>query len=420
VSDRFTVQTLSNGLIVVIETMPDVRSAAAGFLVRTGSRDEPSEQAGASHFLEHMCFKGTASRTWRQINIDFDRLGAFYNAYTSKERTFYFGWVPHDVLNEQIRLLADLMRSVLPPDEFNMEKKVILEEIAQSKDQIEHHVHDLLHEKVYRAHPLSWPILGTQDSVANLTREQLVEYLHRRYAPDNMLLIVAGNVDPPAVLEMAERVTADWTPTHGGQNRQPPEFHPGSAVRVLDRFQMQSITLTFPAPPAADKDEEVAEAVATILGGDNSRFYWEIMHRGIAPRAGAFRLDYHDCGLMALSGMCPPENAEKLTEAMQREAEKITRDGVRPAEVQRVKTRRRTTLAQEAETPYLRLAQLRDDMECRGRVRTVEERLAEVDAITPQHVADYLQRWPITRDGFFLSVGPRDWPPISDAGEDAA
>jgi len=150
----------------------------------------------------------------------------------------------------------------------------------------------------------------------------------------------------------------------------------GSAPLLFGmRFEMQAITLAFPAPPAAHEDDEVAEAMGTILGGENSRFYWEIIQRGIAPRVGAFRFDYEDCGLMVLAGLCPPENAEQLTEAMQTEADKITRQGVNAAETQRVKTRRRTTLAQEAETPYLRLAQLRDDVEHYGRPRTVEERL---------------------------------------------
>ena len=111
----FVEHTLDNGLRVVIEAMSNVRSAAAGFLVRTGARDESPELAGVSHFLEHMCFKGTHRRDWRQITVDFDRLGSTYNAFTSKERTFYFGWVREQDLEQQIELLADMMRSALPP-----------------------------------------------------------------------------------------------------------------------------------------------------------------------------------------------------------------------------------------------------------------------------------------------------------------
>ena len=122
----FIDQTLPNGLRVVIEPMPHVASAAAGFLVRTGARDEPQELAGVSHFLEHMCFKATANRTWHQITIDFDNMGSTYNAFTSKEKTFYFGWVRTADLEKQIELIADMMRSTIPPAEFETEKKVIL------------------------------------------------------------------------------------------------------------------------------------------------------------------------------------------------------------------------------------------------------------------------------------------------------
>jgi predicted Zn-dependent peptidase len=136
----FIEHSLSNGLRVVIEPMPHVRSASAGFLVRTGSRDETPDLAGVSHFVEHMCFKGTHHRSWREITRDFDDLGSTYNAYTSKERTFYYGWVRSGDLEKQIEIIADMMRSSFPPDEFEMEKKVILEEIAMSDDQLDHRV----------------------------------------------------------------------------------------------------------------------------------------------------------------------------------------------------------------------------------------------------------------------------------------
>ncbi len=123
----FHTHELDNGLRVVIEVMPHVRSAAAGFLSRTGSRDETPELAGVSHFLEHMCFKGTPNRTWEQINVEFDEMGSSYNAFTSKRRTFYYGWVPQGDIDRQIELLADMMQSIMPPEDFEMEKNVILD-----------------------------------------------------------------------------------------------------------------------------------------------------------------------------------------------------------------------------------------------------------------------------------------------------
>ncbi|MCH7808285.1 MAG: insulinase family protein, partial [Planctomycetes bacterium] len=156
----YTLHTLDNGLRIVIERMPDVRSAAAGFLVQTGARDDPAPLAGVSHFLEHMMFKGTPKRTWREITVDFDRMGSSYNAFTSEDRTVYYGWVRQADIGAQLELLADMMRSTLPVGEFETEKKVVLEEIAMSKDSLEHVAFDFLQEKVFAGHSLAWPILG--------------------------------------------------------------------------------------------------------------------------------------------------------------------------------------------------------------------------------------------------------------------
>ena len=142
--NQYTLHTLSNGLQIVIERMPDVKSAAAGFLVRTGARDETRELAGVSHFLEHMMFKGTSKRTWRDITVDFDLMGSTYNAFTSEDRTVYYGWVRKADIARQMELLADMIRSVIPEDEFTTEKNVILEEIAMAKDNLEHVTFDFL------------------------------------------------------------------------------------------------------------------------------------------------------------------------------------------------------------------------------------------------------------------------------------
>src|SRR5262249_1243637 len=300
----FVERTLSNGLRVVVEPMPSVTSAAGGFLVRTGSRDETSDVAGVSHFLEHMCFKGTRRRTWQEITVGFDDLGSTYNAFTSKERTFYYGWVRRDDLAPQLDLLADMMRSVLPPDEFDTEKKVILEEIAMSKDQIEHHVYDLIHEKAFEGHPLSWPVLGDEKTVGGLSREQMWTYLQDRYNPANVVLVVAGNIEPEEVFSGAERMCTEWAPGTPRPKRAIPERFPtGTAVLQLERFKQQSLCWVFPAPGATDeRDHEAANALASIIGGSNSRFFWNIIQAGVAPVAGAWRVDYCDTGLMVLYG----------------------------------------------------------------------------------------------------------------------
>jgi len=408
----YTLHTLANGLRVVIEVMPGVRSAAAGFLVQTGARDEVPELAGVSHFLEHMMFKGTANRTWGDINIDFDRMGSTYNAFTSEDRTVYYGWVRKADIGKQIELLADMMRSSLPPDEFTTEKNVILEEIAMSKDHLEHVMFDFLQEKVFAGHPLAWPILGYDNTLAAMTRDQMWAYFQRRYAPDNMLLIVAGNVDPSEIVDHAESCCGSWKPAGPSGPRVAPSVHGGTDVLPIDRFKQQVVALTFPSIAATDPRIETASAAATILGGDNSRFYWNIVQKGLAPRAGAHHLDYADCGVMILYAACQPERSEEVLAAIRTEAKRMCEARVSQHEVDRVKTKRRTSLAVEAEAPYYRLTQLMDDMEDHGAPRTIEETLADVDAVSADSIHDYLQQCPINIPGHLTSVGPRNWPEV--------
>ncbi len=406
----FVEAKLSNGLRIVMEVMPGVRSAAAGFLVNTGSRDEPPELAGVSHFLEHMCFKGTPKRNWRAVNVAFDEMGSYYNAFTGKEKTFYFGWVPADQIDHQIELIADMMCSVLPLEEFNVEKGVILEEIAMTKDSIEHLAWDLIHEKVYPGHPMGWPIAGTEDTVRPMARDAMYAYFRRRYNPRNMILIVTGLIDPDRILAAAERYCGHWEPADPIDQRTTPAFTRGRATQQIDRFNQQAIGEMFAAPPSGHADAEVARALSSVIGGGNSRFFWNIIQTGLAHQCGAYWVSYADCGMMALDGLCVPENAEAFLDAMRKEAARLTNEGVKPEELQRVKNKRRTSLASESEATYHRLLQVAEDLCDYDRPRQVQERLAAIEAVTVEAVARYLHEWPITGEGLLVSLGPRDWP----------
>jgi predicted Zn-dependent peptidase len=409
-SNRFTQHSLENGLRLVIEEMPDVRSAAAGFLVMTGARNETSDLAGVSHFLEHMMFKGTTKRGWRDITIDFDKMGSTYNAYTSEDRTMYYGWVPKSEIGAQIELLADMLRSALPDEELQMERNVILEEIAMSKDHLEHVAMDFLQEKVFAGHPMAWPVLGYDRTVQEVTRAQMLAYFERRYSPSNMIMVVAGKVDPREIIGLAEKNCAAWSTGRHVENQTTPTMHTGVDKLQVDRFKQQLIALTFPSVSAAHPQSETAAATATILGGANSRFYWNIVQTGLSPSVGAAHYSYIDCGITLLWAACEPENCARLCDAMKHEADVICREPVQPHEVERVKMRRRTSLAVEGEAPYHRLTQIMDDMQYLGSPRTVEQMLADVDEVSCDSIAAYLKEYPINQGGHLASVGPRLWP----------
>lgn len=408
----FVTHVLPNGLRVVCEVMPRVRSAAAGFLVRTGARHESRREHGVSHFLEHMCFKGTATRTWHDLNVRFDELGSIYNAFTGKEHTVYYGWVPAARLQEQIELLADMMRPRLAVRDFELERGVILEEIAMNDDSFERAVWNFLHETVFDSHPLGHEILGEKDTIQQMTHTTLTDYHRRRYAASNLCLLVAGAVQPEAVFSAAGRYAGDWCRAPAGNVKDEPfPALPGGVRKLpLDRFKQQSLILLYPSVARDHAHAETIEAFTALFGGANSRCYWNIVQKGICTQAGATWIAYGGGGFLALYADGEPQRCEQMLDALRAQSRAVARDGVRPDEVQRVRNQRRTHLSLEAENPRTRLMQLIDDIDSRGYLRTADARLAAVEAVTPKSIMAYLEQFPITGDGLLLSSGPRDWP----------
>jgi predicted Zn-dependent peptidase len=411
VRSSFVEHYLPNGLRVVCEAMPRVRSAALGFFVRAGSRHERSHQHGVSHFLEHMCFKGTPTRSWREINVRFDELGSIYNAFTSKEHTVYFGWVPAGRVEAQLELLADMMRPSLTPADFDTERKVILEEIAMSGDSFEHQVWNFLHDVCFASHPLAHDILGEQGAIEGMSRDVMVDYHRHRYAPENVTLVAAGAVEPEEVFAAVGRYCGEWErATDRSVGFSAPSLRlNGVRGCKLGQFKQQSIILVYPSVPSGHHDAETIEVFQSLFGGANSRCYWNIVQKGICSQAGAAWLSYDDCGMLALYADGEPERCGEMLAALKEQARDVRESGFRPEEVQRVKNRRRTHLALEAESPRTRLMQLGDDLETRGHVRSTDARLAAVEAVSEKTIASYLQRFPITGDGLLLSCGPRDF-----------
>src|SRR3954462_12147561 len=186
---------LPNGLTIIGETSPSARSAAVGFFVRTGSRDETPEVSGVSHFLEHMVFKGTPRRSAFDVNRDFDKIGAHYNAFTSEENTVFYAAVLPEYLPPAVDLLADILRLSLRVEDFEMEKNVIIEEIGMYEDQPHWSAYDHAKRAYFAEHPLGNSILGTPESIRVLKRDQMKEYFARRYVARNITVVAAGNFD---------------------------------------------------------------------------------------------------------------------------------------------------------------------------------------------------------------------------------
>src|SRR3954453_11574539 len=201
---------LPNGLTLVGEDSPSARSVAVGFFVKTGARDETPEVAGVSHFLEHMVFKGTPNRTPFDVNRDFDRIGASYNAFTSEENTVFYAAILPEYLPQAVDILADILRPSLRDDDFTMEKNVIIEEIGMYEDNPGWSAYDHAKKHYFVSHPLGNSILGTPESITALTRQQMADYHRRRYVAPNVTAVAAGNFDWDKLVELVATACNRW------------------------------------------------------------------------------------------------------------------------------------------------------------------------------------------------------------------
>src|SRR5712691_9311617 len=220
----FHTHSLSNGLQIVGQSMPDFESVATSFYVRTGSRDEPDPGiAGVSHFLEHMVFKGTKTLDWQQITLEFNKIGAELNAFTSHEATVYYARVLGEYLTRAFELLSDMIYPRLHESDFEMEKEVIVNEIARSEDQPYNLAFRRMVQTYFGEHPLGHDVLGSRESIRNMRIEQMREYWNRRYAANNLILSIAGNFGWEQFVHLAEQRCSGWRTGGAGRNVEPYE-----------------------------------------------------------------------------------------------------------------------------------------------------------------------------------------------------
>src|ERR1700758_1290693 len=201
---------LANGLQIIGETSPSARSVALGFFVRTGARDETGDVSGVTHFLEHMVFKGTPRRAALDVNRDFDKIGAHYNAFTSEENTVFYAAILPEYIPQAVDILADILRPSLRDDDFDMEKNVIIEEIGMYEDQPMWSAYDRAKRAYFADHPLGNTILGTPESIRALQRDQMHAYLERRYVPHNITVVTAGHFAWDDFVREVEKHCGGW------------------------------------------------------------------------------------------------------------------------------------------------------------------------------------------------------------------
>ncbi len=277
---------LSNGLDVVAEINDAAHSAALGFMVKTGSRDEAPEVAGVSHFLEHMMFKGTARRNSQQVNEEFDAMGAKNNAFTSNEVTCYWAQVLPEFTERAMDLLADMMRPSLREEDFEMEKKVILEEISLYLDRPAHVLFEAVMADHFENHPMAGSVLGTKESITALTRNQMKDYFDARYGPGNMVLAAAGKIDFEEFVKLAEKYCGQWKHLDVQRVYTVPMLKPKRKHISDPKLKRHYIAGLCPGPSAQDDSRYAAMVLSDVLGDhEGSRLFWALVEPGLADEA---------------------------------------------------------------------------------------------------------------------------------------
>jgi predicted Zn-dependent peptidase len=384
---EFRETQLDNGLAIVAEVNPAAASMAVGFFVRTGSRDETPPIAGVSHFLEHMAFKGTPRRTTLDVNRELDEMGAESNAATSEENTFFYASVLPEFQDRAADLLADILRPGLRQEDFDMEKKVILDEIARYDDQPHFRVYDKLMAEHFRGHPLGQAILGTRETVGGLKRDEMQEYFDRRYSAGNVTVIAAGNLDFDRFVADLRRWCGEWK---GGPapRPMPPSPRAGGRNIIVDpKVVRQNIGLMADAPPAADPRRHAANLLSAILGDSTgSRLYYALVEPGLADEAGTSYSAMDGAGGMATFLSCDPAKAKEVLAITRREFERFLKDGPTALELQAAKNKIATGVTTKGELPIGRLGDVGFDWIYRHEYEPLARMIDEIFAVTAEQV----------------------------------
>jgi predicted Zn-dependent peptidase len=385
---------LPNGLRVLSESIPRSTSVTAGIWVENGSRYECDEQAGISHFLEHLFFKGTTRRTAAQIAEEIDAVGGVLNAFTGKEYTCYYAKVLHEHLPLALDLLADIFaQSRFAADEIERERSVVIQEISQVEDTPDDFVHELFALTFWPGHPLARPIAGSAETVSRLQRDDFLRFLDLRYRPDRILVAAAGALEHETLHAMAEGHLgrlAGATPRPDGA---PPVPRCGLAVHEKDLEQVH-LCLGTPGVSQVDADRYPAHVLNVALGGGmSSRLFQEIRERrGRAYSVYSFLSSYVDAGYLGVYVGTSAEWAREVIEVTRVELDRMLHQGLTATELARAKTQMKGNMLLGLETSDSRMSRVAKNEIYFGRDVPLEEVAAGIDAVSNDDVIRVARR----------------------------
>ncbi len=399
----FRRSVLPGGLRVVTEAVPGVRSAAFGVWVGIGSRDETLPEHGASHFLEHLLFKGTRRRDAMEISSVMDAVGGELNAFTAKEYTCYHARVLDTDLALAVDVVSDLVTSALVASaDVESERGVIIEEISMHDDDPGDVVHDAFAEALYGDHPLGRPVIGTVDSIQTLTADAIAGYYHAQYTPDNMVVSVAGNVEHELVVQLVAQAFGLAAPGEPVPLRPwgPPPALTGAVVE--DRPTEQAHLVLGMHGVARDDPRRYALSVLSnaLGGGMSSRLFQEVREkRGLAYSVYSYSSHHHDTGMFGIYAGCSPSRVDEVLGLCREELASVADKGVTDEEISRAQGQMRGSLVLGLEDTGSQMSRIGKAELVNGEVLPVEAILERIAAVTPDDVravADDVLRRPLS------------------------
>ncbi len=376
--------TLKNGLRIIGERIPHFRSVSVGFWVGSGSQYETPDEAGLSHFLEHMVFKGTEKRTTRQIAEEMDKVGGQLNAFTSKECTCFYAKVVDEHLPLAMDVLSDLVTApIFDPAELEKEKGVVIEEINMSADDPEDSVHELLMLANYGDQPVARPILGTEEKIAAYSSEDLRAYWKKMYRPQNTVLALAGNYDWNAVVALAEKLLDKWSPDAFESRACTTNPVPVTLLTKEKDIEQIHICLGFPALPIGDERSYELSLFNSVFGGAmSSRLFQKIREeRGAAYTVYSYPNAYTDSGMLSVYAGTNPDAAAEVYGLLLGEAKKLSSEGMTRDEFMMAREQLKAGYILGLESTSARMQSLGRRLLLLGNTRTETEVIDRVNAI---------------------------------------
>ncbi|AMA72715.1 MULTISPECIES: M16 family metallopeptidase [Aneurinibacillus] len=380
--------TLENGVRVIIEKIPTVRSVALGVWIGTGSKFESIEWNGISHFIEHMLFKGTATRSAKQIAEAFDQIGGHVNAFTSKEYTCYYARVLDEHAAVALDILADMyFNSVFDEQELQKEKNVVIEEIRMYDDTPDDLVHDIVAKACYETHPLGYSILGTEEVLNRLTRNDIHRYIEARYTPEQTVIAVAGNVSDKLLSEISryfsgyKRVTKELTPDVK------PDFTAGAICKQKDTEQAH-LCLSFPGYEVGHKDIYSLILMNNVLGGSmSSRLFQEVREeRGLAYSVYSYHSAFKNAGTFTLYTGTATKQLEEVYNVMIHTVAELRDKGITAEELKKGKEQLKGSLMLSLESTNSRMSRLGKNELLLKRHIELDEMIQRVENVTLENV----------------------------------